>query len=41
MVLGDHLWVQYCHDGYEVKDQPEYVFALNRDRPRLGLFVPF
>lgn len=41
VVLGDHLWVQYCHDGYEVKDQPEYVFALNRDNPRLGLFVPF
>jgi hypothetical protein len=41
VVLGDHLWVQYCHNGYEVKDQPEYVFALNRDYPRLGLFVPF
>jgi hypothetical protein len=41
VVLGDHLWVQYCHNGYEVKDQPEYVFTLNRDRPRLGLFVPF
>lgn len=41
IVLGDHLWVQYCHNGYEVKDQPEYVFALNRDYPRLGLFVPF
>jgi hypothetical protein len=41
VVLGDHLWVQYCHNGYEVKDQPEYVFALNRDHPRLGLFVPF
>ena len=41
VVLGDHLWVQYCHSGVEVKDQPEYVFALNRDHPRLGLFVPF
>jgi hypothetical protein len=41
IVLGDHLWVQYCHNGYEVKNQPEYVFALNRDHPRLGLFVPF
>ena len=41
IVLGDHLWVQYCHNGYEVKEQPEYVFALNRDYPRLGLFVPF
>jgi hypothetical protein len=41
VVLGDHLWVQYCHSGFEVKDQPEYVFALNPDHPRLGLFVPF
>lgn len=41
VVLGDHLWVQHCHTGYPVKDQPEYVFALNRDNPRLGLFVPF
>jgi hypothetical protein len=41
VVLGDHLWVQYCHSGVEVKDQPEYVFVLNRDNPRQGLFVPF
>jgi len=41
VVLGDHLWVQYCHSGFEVKDEPEYVFALNGDHPRLGLFVPF
>jgi hypothetical protein len=41
VVLGDHLWVQYCHSGVAVKDQPEYVFALNPDHPRLGLFVPF
>ncbi len=41
VVLGDHLWVQYCQRGFEVKDQPEYVFALNQDNPRLGLFVPF
>ena len=41
VVLGDRLWVQYCHTGFAVKDQPEYVFALNRDNPRLGLFVPF
>ncbi|HEY7658059.1 MAG TPA: hypothetical protein VH881_14420 [Burkholderiales bacterium] len=41
VVLGDHLWVQYCHTGFTVTDQPEYVFALNRENPRLGLFVPF
>lgn len=40
-VLGDHVWVQYCHSGFEVKSEPEYVFALNRHTPRLGLFVPF
>lgn len=41
VVLGDHVWVQYCHDGVEVKHEPEYVFALNRGNPRHGLFVPF
>jgi hypothetical protein len=40
-VLDDHVWVQYCHSGVEVKNEPEFVFALNRDNPRLGLFVPF
>ena len=41
VVLGDHLWVQYCHGGFEVKGDPEYVFALNPAEPRQGLFVPF
>lgn len=40
-VLGDHVWVQYCHSGVEIKHEPEFVFALNRVNPRLGLFVPF
>jgi len=40
-VLGDHVWVQYCHSGAEIKHEPEFVFALNRTNPRLGLFVPF
>jgi len=40
-VLGDHVWVQYCHSGAEIKHEPEFVFALNRATPRLGLFVPF
>lgn len=40
-VLGDHVWVQYCHSGVEVKHEAEFVFALNRANPRLGLFVPF
>ena len=41
VVLGDHVWVQYCHGGIEVKHEPEYVFGLNHDNPRLGFFVPF
>lgn len=40
LVLATVL-ARYCHSGFEVKDQPEYVFALNPDNPRLGLFVPF
>lgn len=40
-VLSDHVWVQYCHSGVEIKHEPEFVFALNRSNPRLGLFVPF
>ncbi len=40
-VLGDHAWVQFCHPGFPVSEQPEYVFALHEDNPRQGLFVPF
>lgn len=41
IVLGGYLWVQYCHSGFEVKEEPEYVFALQHRNPRLGFFVPF
>jgi hypothetical protein len=41
VILGDHLWVQHCHAGHEVRSQPEYVFALQQERPREGFFVPF
>jgi hypothetical protein len=41
IVLGDHVWVQHCHTGFEVKYQPEYVFALQHHNPRQGLYVPF
>ena len=41
VVLGDHAWVQFCHPGFKVGDQPEYVFAMQEDNPRQGLFVPF
>lgn len=41
VVLGEHVWVQHCHSGIEIKRQPEYVFSLEHKDPRLGLFVPF
>jgi hypothetical protein len=41
VVTGEYVWVQYCHDGHELKEQPEYVFALQRDKPALGLFSAF
>ena len=41
VVLGDYVWVQHCHSGFEVRQQPEYVFALQHGEPRHGLFVPF
>lgn len=41
VIVGEHAWIQYCHDGYEVKTQPEFVFALRHDRPELGFFPPF
>ena len=41
VVTGEHVWVQYCHDGHELKTQPEYVFALQHDKPAQGLFSPF
>ncbi len=41
VVVGDNVWVQHCHHGFEVKQQPEYVFALQTVAPRQGLFVPF
>ncbi len=41
IVLGDHVWVQHFHTGFEVKRQPEYVFSLQHHNPREGLYVPF
>ena len=41
IVLGDYIWVQHCHSGFVVGEQPEYVFALDHTEPRHGLFVPF
>ena len=41
IVTGEYVWVQYCHDGHELKSQPEYVFALQKDEPTQGLFSAF
>ena len=41
VVTGEYVWVQYCHDGREVKVQPEYVFGLQHDHPQRGFFAPF
>jgi len=41
VVTGEYVWVQYCHDGHEVKTQPEYVFGLQHGNPQWGFFAPF
>ncbi len=41
VVVGDHVWVQHVHHGFEVKWQPEYVFTLQTSAPRQGFYVPF
>ena len=41
VVLGNHAWVQHCHLGCRLDEQPEYVFALQPGEPRRGLFLPF
>ena len=41
VVAGDQAWVRYCHDGYPLRTQPDYVFALRPDEPTQGLFPAF
>ncbi len=41
IAIGDYIWVQHCHSGFAVKQQPEFVFGLQPREPRYGLFVPF
>lgn len=41
VVAGEQAWVRYCHDGYPLRSQPDYVFALRRDQPTQGLFPAF
>lgn len=39
--LGDHVWVQHCHGGRAVAEQPEYVFRFLQHDPRRGFYTPF
>lgn len=41
VMLGEHVWVQYCQGGDDAASMPEYVFALNHQHPKRGLFIPF
>ncbi|MBD2838278.1 hypothetical protein ID144_14610 [Pseudomonas sp. JM0905a] len=41
VVLDDRVWVQHCHSGREIREQPEYVFGRHHADPSQGLFVPF
>ncbi len=41
VVIGEYVWVQHCHNGHEIKAQPEYVFGLQHGNPRRGFFAPF
>lgn len=38
---GEHAWVRYCHDNYGAQVFPEYVFALQPDKPMRGFFPAF
>lgn len=41
IITGEYAWIQYCHDGHELNTQPEFIFALRKDKPAQGLFSPF
>ncbi|MBA3903927.1 MAG: hypothetical protein C0522_09700 [Rhodocyclaceae bacterium] len=38
---GEHAWVRYCHDNHGAQVFPEYVFALQPDKPMRGFFPAF
>lgn len=38
---GEHVWVRPCHDGRDGAGSPEYVFALQHERPGRGFFASF
>lgn len=40
-VVGDRVWVSYCHRSEDDVVNAEYVFALEPNEPGQGFFVPF
>lgn len=38
---GEHAWVRCCHNGRNFEKNPEYVFALQADKPNRGFFPAF
>lgn len=38
---GEHVWVRCCHGGRDVAKFPEYVFALQPEKPGRGFFPAF
>lgn len=38
---GEHAWVRCCHDCRDFGKYPEYVFALQADKPARGFFPAF
>lgn len=38
---GEHAWVRCCHDCRDFGKYPEYVFALQTDKPARGFFPAF
>src|SRR2546426_617123 len=40
IVLGDYVWVQHCHSGFAVKQQPEFVFALQHRESAVAMLHP-
>lgn len=40
-IVGERIWLRYCHSLEEGSSQTEYIFALQPKRPRDGFYVPF
>ncbi|MDD5247340.1 MAG: hypothetical protein PHY45_00040 [Rhodocyclaceae bacterium] len=38
---GEHVWVRSCHGTRDIAKHPEYVFALQPEKPNRGFFPSF